>query len=189
MKKLRAYIEYFEGFVGRWWYGPVLFLCAGMDHYVLALPILGMMVSSIFLAPKKWFSITIWSATGSWVGAWILAWISQNLGLSFIQTYFPAMLEAAIWESAQRFFSQLGTWLLFASGLAPVPQQPATIIVALAGTSLMQMAWVMLAAKLLKFGLIGYLASHAPQRLSRFKEVRGELEELHIKPPATLENS
>lgn len=161
----------------------MLFFCCGVDHYVGVFPILGMMASSIFLAPKKWLSLSLWSAVGSWTGAWILAWLSQNLGLQFIESYFPVMLENSLWGWMQEFFLQYGIWLLFLVGLAPMPQQPAVIIVALAGTSLTQMAWVLLVAKLMKFVFIGYLASHAPQRLNKFKEVRGELEELHIKPP------
>lgn len=183
MKRLIGCIQYLEGFVERWWYGPILFLCSGLDHYVGVFPILGMMASSIFLASKKWLSLSVWCALGSWVGACILAWLSQNLGLNFIEATFPAMLESTLWTWTQNFFLQYGVWLLFFVALAPMPQQPAVIIVALAGTPISEMAVVMLIAKLMKFGLIGYLASHAPQRLNKLKDVRGELKDLHIQPP------
>lgn len=188
-ERLTVCIEFLEKFVDRWWYGPILFLLAGLDHYVLVFPILGMMASSIFLCHRKWFSLSLWSALGSWAGAWLLAWLAQNLGISFIENYFPEMLQTTLWAWMQSFFVQYGLWLLLLVGLAPMPQQPAVIIVALAGTSLVQIAVVLLLAKLIKFLLIGYLASHAPQKLARFREVRGELEELHINPPISEQKS
>jgi membrane protein YqaA with SNARE-associated domain len=183
MKKLSQLIEFFERFVERWWYSPILGICAGLDHYVIVFPILGMMVSSIFLAPRKWLRFTIWTAIGSWAGAWALGWIARVYGLGFIQAYFPQMLENPMWDRMQDFFSHHGVWLLFLVGLMPIPQQPAVIISAIAGTPLAQMAVVLLIAKLIKFGLLGYVASHAPSKLAKFRGVQEELEELHVKPP------
>ncbi|MEZ0392608.1 MAG: hypothetical protein ACAH59_10345 [Pseudobdellovibrionaceae bacterium] len=185
MKRLNSWIEYFEGFVDRWWYGPTLSVCAGLDHYVGVFPILGMMVSSIFLAPKKWLRLALWTVLGSWLGAWFLGWLTQSFGLSFVQNHFSNLLEADLWNWMQSFFSLHGVWLLFLAALAPIPQQPAVILVSLAGAPLLQIGWILLLAKILKFSFIGYLASHAPSRLARFREVRGELEELHVQTPAS----
>jgi membrane protein YqaA with SNARE-associated domain len=182
MKKLIACIEYLETFVGRWWYGLFLFFCAALDHYVLVFPILGMLASSIFLAPKKWLSLSIWSALGSWAGILCLGWLTQQYGISFIQNHFTEMFQTSMWAWAQDFFQHHGLWLLLVVGLAPLPLQPAVIIVALAGTSFPSMAAILIFAKLVKFGIIGYLSSHAPQKLLRWKEVRGELQDFHVKP-------
>ncbi len=180
MKRLKPWIEKIEKYVDRWWYGPLLGFCAFMDHYVIVFPILGMMASSIFLLPKKWLKLTLWSAMGSWIGLWLLAWICQIMGLSFIQTHFPSMLQSEQWSWMQEFFSVHGLWLLFVVGLSPLPQQAAVLIVALAGAPILQIAAVLFVAKTAKFVFVGYLASHAPQKLGRLKQVKNELRELDL---------
>lgn len=183
MRKIVTKVQSLQKYVSKWWYGPLLFVCAGIDHYVLVFPILGMMVSSVFIAPKKWLSIGMWSACGSWLGAWLLSWIAQSQGLAFVESQFPLMMESSAWQLAEKFFSQFGVWIVFLGGLAPMPQQPTVIIAALAGTPLLEIGAYLLLARLIKFGLLAYLASHAPEKLSRYREVKTELEELHVTPP------
>lgn len=183
MKKIIQWFYYFEKFIDRWWYAPILGFLAAIDHYVIVFPIVGMLVSSIFLQHKKWFSLSIWSAVGSWFGAWVLAWIANSFGLSFIESYFPKMLQTPAWDWAHQFFYNHGVWLVFLMGLAPLPQQPPVIIAALAGTPLLEIGAVLLAARLIKFTFIGYIASHAPQKLRRFRSLRKELDELHVDTP------
>lgn len=188
MKRIIEWFYYFEKFIDRWWYAPVLGFLAAIDHYVIVFPIVGMLISSVFLQHRKWLSLSLWSAIGSWFGAWLLAGIAQFFGLIFIQSHFPKMLETPAWEWAHHFFSQHGVWLVFLMGLAPLPQQPPVIIAAIAGASVWEIGIVLLAARLIKFTLIGYLASHAPQKLSRFRSLRKELTELHVETPTSSEN-
>lgn len=186
MKKIIQWFYYFEKFIDRWWYCPILGFIAAIDHYVILFPILGMMISSIFLQPRKWFSITIWCAFGSWFGALCLAFIARYYGLAYIELHFPQMLQSPMWDWAHDFFFHHGIWLVFLLGMAPLPQQPPVIIAALAGTPLTEIAVVLLVARLIKFIFIGYLASHAPQRLKLFSGLRKELDELHVETPASL---
>ncbi len=183
MKKLFDRFKALEKFVCRWWYGPLLSLLAGIDHFVIVIPTIGLMVSSVLLAPRRWLVIALWTTFGSWLGLSILGYLAQRLGFSFIAAYFPAMLDSAIWNSTHQFFAVYGSWVVFFAGLAPFPQQPPVIIAAIAGTPMVEIGAVLLIAKLIKFGGLCYLASHAPQKLSRFGEVREELDKLHVEPP------
>jgi membrane protein YqaA with SNARE-associated domain len=183
MKKMFERFQQLEKYVCRWWYGPVLFLAAGIDHYVIFIPTVGLMVSSVFLTPKRWLSIALWTACGSCLGAWLLGVLAQQLGLSVIESYLPKLLHTPMWDWAHGFFSSYGAWVVFVAGLAPFPQQPAVVIAAIAGTPLVKIGVVLLIANTLKFGFLGYLASHAPQKLNRIGEVRDELDKLHIEPP------
>lgn len=183
MRNLLERLKRLERFVCCWWYGPMLFLAAGIDHYVIFIPTIGLMVSSVFLTPKRWLSIGLWTATGSWLGAWLLGVIAQYLGFSVIESYFPDLLHTPFWNWTHQFFSEHGAWVVFFAGLTPVPQQPPVIIAAIAGTPLVKIGIVLLVAKIMKFGFLSYLASHAPQKLNRFTEVRHELDKLHIEPP------
>lgn len=188
MKKAVAYFQGLQKFIHLWWYGPLFFLCCGVDHFVVFIPVLGMLVSSVFLAPKKWLRLSLWGALGSALGAWSIGWIAQVFGFGLIQAHFPSVMESSIWHWAEAFFSKHGVWVVFFSGISPITQQPAVIIAAIAGTSLAEIGIVLLVAKIIKFCVIGYLASHAPQYLSRFKSVREEIKELDVEPPATKRN-
>lgn len=185
MRTLLDRFQQLETFVCRWWYGPALFLLAGIDHYVIFIPTVGLTVSSVFLTPKRWLSLALWTACGSCLGAWLLGMLAQHLGLSFIESYFPALLQTPSWGWAHGFFSQYGAWVVFVAGLAPFPQQPAVVIAAIAGTQLVKIGAVLLVANVLKFCFLSYLASHAPQKLNRISEVREELDKLHIEPPGS----
>lgn len=183
MKTLLERLLRLERFVCRWWYGPLLFFAAGIDHYVIFIPTIGLMVSSVFLAPRRWLSIGLWTATGSWFGVMVLGWLAQHFGLSVIEQHYPDLLKTPFWSLTHRFFADFGAWVVFAAGLTPVPQQPPVVIAAIAGTPLFQIGAMLLVATCLKFGFLSYLASHAPQKLNRFTEVRHELDKLHIEPP------
>ncbi|HSB94896.1 MAG TPA: hypothetical protein VLC91_00495, partial [Spongiibacteraceae bacterium] len=189
MRKLLDRFQQLDKFVCRWWYGPFLFLAAGIDHYVIFIPTVGLMASSVFLTPKRWLSIALWTACGSWLGAWLLGVAAQHLGLSFIETYFPRLLQTPMWGWAHGFFSDYGAWVVFVAGLAPFPQQPPVVIAAIAGTPLVTIGAVLLIANVMKFGFISYLASHAPQKLNRIGEVREELHKLHVEPPTAVTDS
>lgn len=183
MKKLFEHIQRLERFVCCWWYGPTLFFAAGIDHYVIFIPTVGLMVSSVFLAPRRWLSLALWTATGSWLGVMLLGWLAQQFGLSAILEFYPELLKTPFWGLAHRFFADFGAWVVFVAGLAPVPLQPAVIVAAIAGTPLLKIGTVLMVAQVAKFGFLGYLASHAPQKLNRFTEVRHDLDKLHIEPP------
>lgn len=171
-----------QKYVRKWWYNPTLFFCAAIDHYILVFPILGMMIVSVLFAPRRWIPIFLWSALGSWAGAWLLSWIAQSFGLPFIEIYFPRILASPGWASAESFFALHGLWLVFLAGLAPIPQQPAVIVASLAGAPLLKIGVYLLLARLLKFGLLAYVASHAPERLRRYRDVRKELDEMDVTP-------
>lgn len=163
----------------------MLFFAAGIDHYVIFIPTIGLMVSSVFLAPKRWLSIGLWTATGSALGVLLLGWLAQYLGFSAIMTYYPELLHTPFWNMTHNFFSEHGDWVIFFAGLTPVPQQPPVVIAAIAGTPLIEIGAVLLIATIMKFGFLAYLASHAPQKLNRFSGVRHELDQLHIEPPGS----
>lgn len=183
MRKMLERLQRLERFVCCWWYGPMLFLAAGIDHYVIFIPTIGLMVSSVFLAPRRWLSIGLWTALGSWSGAMVLGALARTLGLEALEEYFPDLLHTPFWTWTHRFFSEHGAWVVFLAGLTPVPQQPPVIVAAIAGTPLLKIGVVLVIAKIAKFGFLSYLASHAPQKLNRFTEVRHELDKLHVEPP------
>lgn len=166
--------------IDQWWYLPLMGLLAGLDHYIIILPIDAMMVSCVLIHPKKWVSTALWFAFGSALGAISIASFTTALGLPFIDAYFPALTQSSHWNWAQSFFATQGIGFIFLSAAAPVPQQPAMIIAALASVALWKIALVVSLGRLLKFIVIGYLAYHAPEQLQRLWPIRKELEAFEV---------
>ncbi len=181
MKKSLQFFQDLQRFVHQWWYCPAFGLLCGVDHYIVFIPVLGMLVSAVFLAPKKWFSLASWGGVGSAIGVWSIGWLSHELGLSFLQEYFPGFMTTGLWTWAEAFFIKHGVWVVFVSGVSPIAQQPAVMIASLAGAPLMEVGVVLLVGILIKFNLLAYLASHAPQALNRFRRVEKEVQELRSK--------
>lgn len=155
-------------------------ILAGIDHYIIVLPIDAMMVSCVLIHPKKWLSTSLWFALGSALGAISIAYFTNLLGLHFIESYFPGLAQSSYWSWAQTFFATQGIWFIFLSAAAPLPQQPAMIIAALASVALWKIAIVVILGRLFKFILIGYLAYHAPDKLQRLWPLRKELEAFDV---------
>jgi membrane protein YqaA with SNARE-associated domain len=178
---IRLFVSRFrklQGFIHQWWYGPSFLVCCALDQYVVVIPVLGMLVSSVFLAPRRWWGLALWGGIGCWLGVWSLGFLAYDLGLPAIQSYFPDLMATGIWRWAENFFAQHGVWVVFFSGVSPISQQPAVIIAAMAGTSLWQIGAVLLVAKMIKFMGLAYIASHAPQYLKSFKGLQEELKEI-----------
>ena len=155
-------------------------LLAGVDHYVLVFPVDPMIIFSVLLHPKKWFSISFWFALGSFLGAFSIAYFTALWGPQFIDSYFPMLVQSAYWKWAQDFFTTHGVWFILLSSAAPMPQQPTMMISALAAVPLWKIAGMLWLGRLFKFCLIGYLASHAPKKLARLWPLKQELEEFEV---------
>lgn len=188
MKKVLQYFIGLQRFLHTWWYGPVFFLICFLDHYVIVVPVLGMLVSSILLAPQKWLKLSIWGAVGSALGATSIGWVAHEFGLSLIHNYYPSVMQSGVWTWAESFFTRHGIWVIFVSGVSPIAQQPAVIVSAIAGAPILEIGGILLVGKLIKFIFIGALASYAPQYLTSFRSVRQEVEELHIETSPTKRN-
>ena len=166
------------------WYPFALGLAAIADHFVLVIPMDGLTIGSIFLAPKRWFRLSLGTALGSVVGGALLAYLIQIYGITILDWAIPSIQTKPLWLMTDRWVDQYGLWVLFVTALLPVPQHPAIAIEALSGAGFSEILGVLLIGRLLKYFFFGYLASHAPEKLLRFRAIRGELEDLKptIKP-------
>ncbi len=183
MKKLILCFQSLQKFVHFWWYAPLLAAISAIDHYIIFVPVLGMLVSSILLVPKRWLSLALWGGIGSWLGVWSVGWLSHALGISFLQSYFPEVMSSAVWSWAENFFKDHGVWVVLISGISPIAQQPAVMVASVAGTSMFEIGFVSYLGIQTKYLIVAYLASHAPQLLTRFRSVRDEIQELNVKTP------
>jgi membrane protein YqaA with SNARE-associated domain len=180
MKKVLKSIQRLQKYSDLWWYQPLAAFLAAIDHYVIIIPVDGLLASSVLLNPKRWFSLAISFTIGSTVGCLGFVWILHAVGLEKLMSLFPAIFESRLWALSQDFFHQHGSWVVLISGASPLPQQPAVITTALAQVPFWTIAGMLITGRLIKFLFIAYISSFAPEKLSRLWGIQGELKEMDV---------
>ena len=173
-------VQHLQLYSKKWWYQPLMGILAGLDHYVVVIPVDGLLVSSVLLNPKKWFSLAIFFTVGSSLGALGFLFILDSIGIDRLMALFPMIFESRFWTWAQDFFQSHGSWIVLGSGVSPFPQQPAVIVTGLAQVPFWTIAGMLVTGRFIKFMFIAYVSSHAPKKLSKLWGIQGELEEMHI---------
>jgi len=180
MKRILGSVKMLQAYVHRAWYGPLTGALALLDVFIVFIPTDGIVVSSAMLTPRRWFWLAGWVTLGSTLGTLLLAFLVERHGLPWILHYYPGLDQTPTWTWTLDFFNRYGLLLVFAIAASPLMQQPAVILAALANTPLPVLAAVIFTGRLLKFGAIAWIASHAPRLLGRLWGVKDELKELGL---------
>lgn len=184
MEKLKHLITHavklLQYYINRAWYLPMLSLLAFLDNFLIVVPTDGILISSSMLRPQKWFWFALFTAVGSAIGALGLAWLIEGNGIAIVEKMFPNIQASSAWIRTQHFFDEYGLWLLFAVAITPFTQQPAIILAVIAGVPIFQIFLIELLGRWIKFTLMAYLGSHAPNLIKKFWGMSGELKEVGI---------
>lgn len=179
-ERLHLFFTHLKDFVSRPWYGPLIALLALLDNFIIVVPTDGLLISSSLVKPKRWVWFALVISIGSTIGAAGLAYFVQALGLPWIVDHFPTVQQSSTWQITENFFNQYGIIVVFVVAASPLFQQPSIILASVAGSPLWTIVTFVFAGRLLKFLLIGYLASHAPKLLSKLWGMRDEMAEAGI---------
>ena len=177
-KHLHKWIGELQRHAQAWWYAPLIAILAGLDHFIVIIPTDGLLVSGVLLNPRRWVITFLCIAVGSSVGAVALAWAVKVYGLPFILAIAPSMVETSSWQWTERFMTEYGSLALFGVAASPLIQQPAIILAALSPAPLSKIFLVFLLGRLVKFLVLGWVASHTPHLVRRLWGVRREVEEV-----------
>lgn len=184
MSKIKKFITHtiktLQNYINRAWYLPMISLLAFLDNFLVVVPTDGILISSSMLRPQKWFLFGLFVAIGSSIGAFGLAWLIEGNGIAIVEKLFPDIQSSSAWIRTQHFFNEYGLWLLFAVAVTPFTQQPAIILAVLAGVPIIQIFLIELLGRWIKFTLMAYLGSHAPNLIKKFWGVSSELKEVGI---------
>jgi len=179
-ERIISYVQFLQRFVDRIWYPPLIGLLSALDNFIIVIPNDGMLISSSMLTPKRWFNLALCVTIGSTIGAVLLAALVEYQGLPWILDMYPGVNESTVWKWTDEFFSKYGLLVVFIVALAPIMQQPAIILAALAFTPLIELGVIIFAGRFIKFLIMAYAGSHAPRLLSKMWGVKGELNEVGV---------
>jgi membrane protein YqaA with SNARE-associated domain len=92
-------------------------------------------------------------------------------GWALIYKYFPEFLNHPAWQSILGWISIYGPFGLLAIATSPLPEMPALIMLGVSRPNTTVIFLAVLMGKLIKYGLIAWLASRFPDRFP--KELNG----------------
>lgn len=161
------------------WFLPFVGLLAFLDLFILIVPTDGVSVSATLLKPRKWIRIAFCIAVGSTLGAVLLTWLVKNHGPWMIETFFESALQSNTWMQAREFMSEWGLVSVCLVAMSFLPLQPVVVLAALAPLSLKEIVLWIFVGRLTKFLVLGWVTSHAPRLLAKFKTIRQDLSEMN----------
>lgn len=153
-----------------------LLTCGGLSlvgTFTAIFPVTAVVIPAALLQPTRWRALTLSCALGSALGATLLVATFHQLGWETLYASFPELAAHPHWQAVMDWAATYGTAALFVIAATPLPQTPALIFFGAARSDFMPVFGVMLAGKLLKYGLMAWLASRFPQRFA--KGLRGVL--------------
>jgi membrane protein YqaA with SNARE-associated domain len=131
-----------------------------------AFPVIPIIVSACLIAPRRWRSISFSIAFGCALGATILVTLFHFFGWAVVYRYFPEFLSHPAWQSIVNWVSNYGTLGLLAIASSPLPEMPALIVLGVSKPDTVAIFLAVMTGKLIKYGLIAWLASHFPDRFT-----------------------
>ncbi|MCM2283097.1 MAG: hypothetical protein NDI61_14740 [Bdellovibrionaceae bacterium] len=172
----------------RWWYAPLVAFLAFADHFTIIIPTDGLLVSAVLLNPKRWVSTMLTVTIGSSLGALALAALIEWHGLPLLLKISPGIDQTQVWVWTEQFMSEYGMLAVFAVALSPFMQHPAVALASLANVPLLKIFGIVLLGRIIKYGVVCWVASHMPHLLKRLWGMREEIEEVTEVMPNTEMN-
>jgi membrane protein YqaA with SNARE-associated domain len=155
-------------YADRPWFLPILSFTAALDYAIFIIPLDAIVVASISINKKRWWSISLWSALGSTAGAVLFTLLVQYFGENYLQQWAPHLLEGKFTQNMSDWLQNHGFWALMALGALPINQHPAVAIAALANVHFTHIAFAMFTGRILRYAIYTWLIGHAQKGLTRF---------------------
>ena len=172
MKKIEPFLKQLEKNVNQSWYPIALGFIALIDYFIFVVPMVPLMVTSVFASQKGWLRLSLLTALGSSLGAILFALSVHYFGVSLLQSVAPQILVSTVWQEGEIWISKYGFGALFAFSVLPLSDHPIIAIAALTRLPMLGIGVVVIVAKLIKFVGFGWMASHTPRLLKKFTKIK-----------------
>ena len=146
----------------------VVALAAVMVSISMTIPFASILIGAVLLRHERWKEVVAVSSLGSATGGLILYSMFYYLGWGQIVAAYPDLIQSKVWSDATGWISAYGAWALLGVAAMPLPQTPALIFTAMLPLPAFEVFLALLAGKLLKYGVYGWLAANFPSLLQRY---------------------
>jgi membrane protein YqaA with SNARE-associated domain len=136
--------------------------CAGT--VTVSYPVTAVVLPAALISPRRWRPIALSAAFGSALGATALLLAFHHWGWTWVYAHFPEFASHASWQKILGWVSAHGIAALFAVALSPLPQTPALVFFGILRPEPAAVFVTILVAKVIKYGIFGWLVSRFPGR-------------------------
>jgi membrane protein YqaA with SNARE-associated domain len=130
----------------------------------MSIPAVTVVIGAVLLRPDRWKQPVLCSSLGSAIGGVALYLLFHHLGWNEIAAAYPDLVQSKAWTDATKWIEAYGVWALFAIAASPLPQTPALIFTAVSPLLAEDVFFALFLAKLVKYGIYGWLAAKCPVR-------------------------
>ena len=159
---------------GKWYLIPLCSLLAGLDLFLVVLPIDPLVIACTFLRPKRWISCAVGFTIGSTIGALALSMALVSGLEPWLQAQAPELFSGPHVSQVLAWIHQYGFWPVVLNAALPVPQTPLIAAAAFAGLAPVKVAAAYALGRAVKYGILCGIVSRAPHLLARWKIVPPE---------------
>lgn len=146
----------------------VLAVVAFVLTLAMSVPFASVLVLAVFLQPRRWRTIAVYSALGASIGGLSLYLVFHHLGWNQLLSWYPDLAASNSWRDATRWVSAYGAWALLLIAVSPLPQTPALAFAAIARLPIAEVFLALLVGKVLKYSVYGWLVARFPERYARY---------------------
>jgi membrane protein YqaA with SNARE-associated domain len=150
------------------YYPLVVGLIAFASTVTFSFPFILVLIPAVLLAPRRWLMLGLICGITSGLGAAVLAELFKEVGLTFISTHFPELIESNVWVTASLWLQDYGLAALLVIAGSPMPQTPALLFCALADLPTAGILVAVGIGKSLKYTFSAWLTAKYPGRLNKF---------------------
>jgi len=178
MKAAVRFVRRLERYVKKPWYPILLAFSATLDLFIFVIPIDTLLITSVLSVPRRWLVLSACTTVGFVMGCFLFMLVVQNYGLETAQHWVHGLDHNALWRSSEHWMNLYGLRSIFVVSLLPIALHPLLAIAVLAEVPIRSIILVLLAGRIVKYGALGWIASHSPKLLAKFSFERKEMERI-----------
>lgn len=150
------------------WYGPLVGLLSLLATLSMSVPTTAVLIPAVMLSSPRWRQTFIYAAMGSGIGGGLISAAFQAWQWDDVYRSYPEFAHADAWRQVLAWMHDYGLYALTAIAALPLPQTPALIFCGITRVSLPGIFLAMFLGKLLKYGLLAWMAATFPERFIRY---------------------
>ncbi len=135
----------------------------------MSIPVTTLLIIAVLVDTRRWLWSWLAASLGSAIGGVFLVMGFYHLGWAQIYALFPDFAESASWQRVTQWVLDYGVVALAWIAALPLPQTPALVLCGVSKLPLTSVFFAMLLGKLVKYGVVAWLAAHFPRKFAEFR--------------------
>jgi membrane protein YqaA with SNARE-associated domain len=135
----------------------------------MSIPVTTLLIIAVLVDTRRWRWSWLAASVGSATGGVVLVVGFYQLGWAQIYALFPDFAASPTWQRVTQWVLDYGVVALAWIAALPLPQTPALVLCGVSKLSLTGVFFAMLLGKLVKYGVVAWMAVHFPKKFAALR--------------------